>query len=208
MKNVFKKKNGDPMLNDVELAMRDFLIEKYGEEGNTLYEKTRSRLEELLLKTKNKTESQMVTLRKTIMPRIALYQVLQESGRSKDESYNIVKSYMVDVVCARMSNTFRKLDKMPFLYAIMKKNIVNNLLHGGNWEAELVNEESNTFTCYVHKCLWYDATVENDCPELCRAFCECDDINFDAFSKIDFYREGALGTGACKCDFTFTKHVK
>ncbi len=210
MKALKKSKtSGDSMINDVELDMKMFLIEKFKEdEGSAIYNETRDELEILLNKTKDKTETQMVTLRKTIMPRIALYNVLQRHGINKDEAYTIVKSYMVDVVCARMTSKFQKLNKMPFLYQIMKKNIVKSLLHGGNWEAELINDEKDTFTCHVHKCLWYDATVENGCPELCRAFCECDDINFDAFTKVDFYREGSLGMGCDKCDFKFTKSKK
>ncbi|WP_304943745.1 L-2-amino-thiazoline-4-carboxylic acid hydrolase [Vallitalea guaymasensis] len=186
--------------------MNAFLVEKFGEDkGNHLFSLQQARLEELLNKTRGKTEKQMKTLRNTIMPRIALYQILQESGIEQQKSYDIVKEYMVDVVCARMKKQFRRMEKIPFFYKIFKKNIINNLLKGGNWESELIHDDSKSFTAHVHKCLWYDATVENGCPELCRAFCECDDINFDVFKKIDFYREGALGMGADKCDFTFKK---
>ncbi len=187
--------------------MNQFLIKRFGpEKGKMLYDRQRIRLEELLHQTQGKTKGQMKTLRKTIMPRIALYQVLQEEGLTKEESYEVVKTYMVDVVCARMSGQFKKFDKLPFVYQLLKKNVLKNLLKGDNWEAELICEDKDSFTAHVHQCLWYDATVENGCPELCRAFCECDDINFDAFKKVDFYREGALGMGAEKCDFTFKKH--
>lgn len=189
--------------------MHTFLIEKFGEsKGETLFSLQQTRLEELLEGTSGKTKKQMKTLRHTIMPRIALYQILQASNIKQDEAYDIVKEYMVDVVCERMKKNFKKIEKMPFFYTILKKTIVRNLLKGGNWESELIHSDNNSFTAHVHKCLWYDATVENGCPELCRAFCECDDINFDVFSKVDFYREGALGMGANKCDFTFKKVVK
>ncbi len=189
--------------------MKIFLMETFGDEkGQIIYKKQQKRLEKLLKETTGKTKKQRKTLRKTIMPRIALYQILQEQGLSKEDAYNVVKTYMVDVVCARMSNQFKKVDKLPFVYFLLKKNILKNLLKGENWEAELIREDKEGFTAHVHQCLWYDATVENGCPELCRAFCECDDINFDAFSKVDFYREGALGMGATKCDFTFKKHKK
>ncbi len=189
--------------------MDDFLVEKFGEKrGKEIYSKQQVRLEELLDKTKGKTKNQMKTLRVTIMPRIALYQVLQEEGFSKEASYDIVKTYMVDVVCAKMVKKFRKFDKLPFLYYLLKRNIKNNLLNSDNWEVTLVSEDKNSFAMDVHKCLWYDATVENGCPELCRAFCECDDITFAAFSKVDFYREGSLGMESSKCDFKFTKAKK
>ncbi len=189
--------------------MLDFLIDKFGESsGKEIYEKQQIRLEELLAKTVGKTKNQMKTLRKTIMPRIALYQVIQEEGLTKEEAYDIVKTYMVDVVSTKMAKKFRKLDKIPLLYYLFKKNIKNNLLNNDNWQATLVSEDKNSFALDVHKCLWYDATVENNCPELCRAFCECDDILFDAFSKVEFYREGSLGMQSNKCDFKFTKAKK
>ncbi len=189
--------------------MHNFLVENFGQQrGDEIYAKQQLRLEELLAKTVGKTKQQMKTLRITIMPRIALYQVLQEEGLSQEDSYGIVKTYMVDVVSANMVKKFRKLDRIPFLYRLLKKNIKNNLLNSGNWEATLVSEDKNSFAMDVHKCLWYDATVENNCPELCRAFCECDDILFGAFSKVEFYREGSLGMDAPKCDFKFTKAKK
>lgn len=100
---------------------------------------------------------------------------------------------------------FIKLEKIPFFYRVLKKIITHSLLKGGNWEAELIHADNKRFTVHVYKCLWHDATVENGCPELCRVFCECDDINFDVFSKVKFYRQGALGMEANKCDFTFKK---
>ncbi len=186
--------------------MYDFLVDKFGESrGKEIYSKQQTRLEELLGNTVGKSKNQMKTLRVTIMPRIALYQVLQEEGHTKEEAYDIVKTYMVDVVSANMVKKFKKLDKIPFLYHFVKKNIKNNLLNSDNWEATLVSEDKNSFVMDVHKCLWFDATVENNCPELCRAFCECDDIIFGAFSKVGFYREGSLGMESDKCDFKFTK---
>ncbi len=189
--------------------MHNFLIEKFGrEKGDALYAKQRIRLEELLAKTAGKTKNQMKTLRVTIMPRIALYQVLQEDGISQEEAYAILKTYMVDVVSANMVKKFSLINKLPFVYQLLKNNIKNNLLKNDNWEATLVSEDADGFAMDVHKCIWYDATVENNCPELCRVFCECDDILFDAFTKINFYREGSLGMQANKCDFKFTKAKK
>ncbi len=191
------------------LMMHNFLIEKFGKaKADHIFAKQQIRLEELLAKTVGKTKNQMKTLRETIMPRIALYQILQEEGITKEAAYDIVKTYMVDVVSAKMVKKFKKFDKIPFVYYLLKQNIKNNLLKNDNWQATLVSEDKDGFAMDVHKCIWYDATVENGCPELCRAFCECDDILFDAFSKVDFYREGSLGMQASKCDFKFSKAKK
>ena len=189
--------------------MQNFLKDTLGKDkGKKIYSLQQIRLEELLNKTTGKTKKQMKTLRVTIMPRIALYQILQESGLEQQEAYDIVKSYMVDVVCKRMSRQFRKLDKLPFLYSIVKRYVMGNLLKGENWKAKLIHADGKSFTMHINKCLWYDATVENGCPELCRVFCECDDINFAVFSRVEFYREGTLGMGADKCNFTFRKAGK
>lgn len=190
--------------------MHNFLIEKFGEKrGNELSAFQQRRLDELVIKTKlGVTEKKKKTLRKTIMPKISLYQILQESGFKKQKAYDITKEYMIDVRCAQMKKQLKKMDKIPFFYTIFKKMMIKNFVKGGNWDVEVINADSKSFTVHVYKCLWHDATIENGCPELCRAFCECDDVNFAVFTKCKFYREGSLGMGSKKCDFTFKKVIK
>ena len=48
--------------------------------------------------TKDESEKQMKTLNQTILPRIALYKVLMETGFSKDEAYEHMRKYMIEII--------------------------------------------------------------------------------------------------------------
>ena len=60
--------------------------------------------------------------------------------------------------------------------------------------------------CYditITKCLWHDACVKFECPELCALFCDVDDVTYGGLRKIGFSRSKTLGYGGDCCDFHF-----
>ena len=57
----------------------------------------------------------------------------------------------------------------------------------------------------IKKCLWHDACVRFGCPELCRLFCDVDDVTYGGLRKIAFTRTKTLGYGGDCCDFHFYK---
>ena len=63
----------------------------------------------------------------------------------------------------------------------------------------------NYFNVTMKKCLWHDACVENDCPDLCRLFCDVDNITYANLKKLKFSRTKTLGYGNDCCDFHFEK---
>lgn len=185
--------------------MEKYLMDKFGKkQGKDSYQKTLERLRLLLEKTHGKSKTQMKTLRDTILPRIALYQILQDE-KSKEEAYQIIKEYMANVVCAEMKKKYLLIEKLPLFSLIFQRIFITTVMKSDNWKVECVRDDKNGFQANIHKCLWYDACVENGCPELTRVFCECDDINYGSFHKIRFFRTGSIGMGSNKCDFQFIK---
>lgn len=185
--------------------MEKFLLDIFGENyGTELYRKMLERLETLLTNTQGKSQTQMKTLKNTIMPRIALYQILKEE-KSKEDAFRIIEEYMTNVVCAGMKKKYLFIENLPLFSFIFKRIFITTVMKSDNWEAECVRNDKNCFKVIIHKCLWYDACVENDCPELTRVFCKCDDINYGSFHKIRFLRRGSIGMGAKMCDFQFSK---
>lgn len=162
------------------------------------------RLQLLLANTKGKSKTQMKTLKNTILPRIALYQILQDE-KSKEEAYQIIKDYMTNVVCAEINKKYLMIEKLPLFSLIFQRIFISTVIKSDNWQAECVEDDKNGFKINIHKCLWYDACAENGCPELTRAFCECDNINYGSFRKIRFSRTGSIGMGSSMCDFQFNK---
>ena len=88
-----------------------------------------------------------------------------------------------------------------------------NLVNGKEmtcFDPDLTPEEERQkgkdyYDVIIHRCLWYTACVENECPELCRLFCDVDDISYGGLKKIGFSRTKTLGYGGDCCDFHFKK---
>ena len=40
------------------------------------------------------------------------------------------------------------------------------------------NYTKDTFDVTIKKCLWHTACVENECENLCRLFCDVDDVTY------------------------------
>lgn len=186
--------------------MKKFLIEKYGkEQGKQIWYSTQQRIEVLLSDSKLATsKNRCDTLKNTILPRIALYLVLQDLPMEKADAYAVIREYLQTVVCTKMSKQYQRLENIPAFYYIFQRIFIQTTLTEDLWDATLEQKSKEDFAIDIHKCLWYDACVENKCPEICKLFCECDDENYGHLRKIGFHRTGSIGNGNEKCDFKFT----
>ncbi len=185
--------------------IKEFLIEEFEKDkGNVLFANQDNRLNEIIEGTKNKTENQMKTLAQTILPRIALYQVLLESGLSQDDVNKFLRKYMIDVVAAKKHNSTAKMEKVPGFYGIYSK-IFLKIMRTTDLQESTQKCGRDFYDITITKCLWHTACVENGCPELCRLFCDVDDVTYGGLNKIGFSRTRTLGYGGDCCDFHFFK---
>ena len=160
-------------------------------------------LVEIIKNTKNKTPNQIKMLNNTILPRIALYKALNEFY-NQDETYSIVKKYMYEVIGKNKNKSMKKMEKVPCFYFLYSKIFIHIMK---TTDLQKSNTEYNKkyYNVTITKCLWHDACVENGCPELCRLFCDVDNITYDGLKKIGFSRTKTLGYGNDECDFHFYK---
>ena len=180
-----------------------FLIQEFGnDKGNALFAKQDNRLNKIIEETKNKTENQMKTLAQTILPRIALYQVLLESELSEEDINVSMRKYMLDVVAAKKHNSTAKMEMVPGFYGIYSK-IFLKIMRTTDLQESTQKCEKDFYDINITKCLWHTACVENGCPELCRLFCDVDDVTYGGLNKIGFSRTKTLGYGGDCCDFHF-----
>ena len=87
--------------------IRSFLVEAFGNDrGDALFGAQDKMLGTLIANTKNKTESQMKTLTRTILPRIALYKALLGDGIPAADvyAYVYVQTYMPEKVAVKNIN--------------------------------------------------------------------------------------------------------
>ena len=183
--------------------IRAFLLKEFGnDKGNALFSVQDKRLNELIEDTKNKTKNQMKTLAQTILPRIALYQIFIENGLSDEDVNVFMRKYMLDVVAAKKHNSTAKMEKVPGFYGIYSK-IFLKIMRTTDLQESTQKCGKDFYDITITKCLWHTACVEHGCPELCRLFCDVDDVTYGGLNKIGFSRTKTLGYGGDCCDFHF-----
>ena len=185
--------------------IKTFLIEEFGvDNGKELFNKQEIMLNELIKNTKNKSENQMKTLVQTILPRIALYKVLSEEEFSEEDTYQYMRKYMIDKVAKKKHSSTAKMELVPGFYTIYSK-IFLKIMRTTDLQESEQNEGKNYYDITIKKCLWHTACVENSCANLCRLFCDVDDVTYGGLKKIGFTRTKTLGYGGDCCDFHFYK---
>lgn len=187
-----------------ESIMQKFLISEFGQSlGSKIYNMQQKELKTILGLTKGKSSSQMKTLENTILPRIALYKVLQEEFGEQKKAYNIVQKYMFTVVGKKINKQYSRFELMPGFFYIFRKMMVGVISKSDNWVTEVIENDSTSVKYNITKCLWYDACKENGCQELCKIFCDTDHVIYGSMKKVKFVRKGTLGLGGECCDFCF-----
>lgn len=189
------------MIIKQQKQIKTFLAESFGNDrGEKLFEMQDKALGDIIGNTKGKTENQMKTLIQTILPRIALYKSLQAEGLSEDDVYKYMRKYMLEIVAAKKHSSTTKMEIVPGFYAIYSK-VFLKIMQTTDLQESVQEHGKDYFNVTITKCLWHTACVENGCEELCRLFCDVDDVTYGGLKKIGFTRTKTLGYGGDCCDF-------
>lgn len=180
-----------------------YLIAELGEDkGKALFDSQSEILNTIIENTKGKTENQMKMLIGTILPRIALYKALQKDGFSEEDVHRYMQKYMLDIVAAKKHSSTAKMELFPGFYSIYSKTFLK-IMKTTDLQVSTQNSGKDFYDVTITKCLWHTACVENGCEELCRLFCDVDDVTYGGLKKIGFTRTKTLGYGGDCCDFHF-----
>lgn len=183
--------------------IKSYLTAELGEEnGNSLFDSQSEILNTIIESTKSKTENQMKMLIGTILPRIALYKALQKDGFSEEDVHRYMQKYMLDIVAAKKHSSTAKMELFPGFYSIYSKTFLK-IMKTTDLQVSTQNSGKDFYDVTITKCLWHTACVENGCEELCRLFCDVDDVTYGGLKKIGFTRTKTLGYGGDCCDFHF-----
>ena len=189
------------MIIKQQKQIKAFLAESFGNDrGEKLFEMQDKALGDIIGNTKGKTENQMKTLIQTILPRIALYKSLQAEGLSEDDVYKYMRKYMLEIVAAKKHSSTAKMEIVPGFYAIYS-SVFLKIMQTTDLQESVQEHGKDYFNVTITKCLWHTACVENGCEELCRLFCDVDDVTYGGLKKIGFTRTKTLGYGGDCCDF-------
>lgn len=185
--------------------IKNFLFSELDTEvAQKIFDEQNNILDKIILNTFNKTKNQLKTLKNTILPRIALYKALNNYGFSMEDSNNHMKNYMLNYIAKSKHNSMVKMEKVPGFYSLYSK-IFLKIMRKTDLQQSKQKLDAKSFDVTITKCLWHQACVENECPELCRLFCDVDNITYGELNKIGFTRTQTLGYGGDCCDFHFFK---
>lgn len=185
--------------------IKNFLFSELDTEAaQKIFDEQNNILDKIILNTFNKTKNQLKTLKNTILPRIALYKALNNYGFSMEDSNNHMKNYMLNYIAKSKHNSMVKMEKVPGFYSLYSK-IFLKIMRKTDLQQSKQKHDAKSFDVTITKCLRHQACVENECPELCRLFCDVDNITYGELNKIGFTRTQTLGYGGDCCDFHFFK---
>ena len=158
--------------------IKAFLIENFGQDrGGLLFDQQEKLCRLLIEHTGNKSKNQMKTLAKTILPRIALFKTLSEEKMPAESVYGCMRKYMIEKVAAKKHASTAKMEKVPGFYAIYSK-IFLRIMRKTDLQKSTQKHGKDFFDVTINRCLWHTACVENGCPDLCRLFCDVDDVTY------------------------------
>lgn len=189
--------------NRQQKQIRAFLAEQFGpEKGRALSAQQEREFAALLRTAGNKSFWRRQTLEQQILPCIALYKALEESGFAQAEAYRYAQTYMQEKVASGQRASMEKMERVPGFYALYSTGFCMVMRTIDLWESTQTRSK-NAFTVTIRKCLWHTACAETGCAELCRLFCEADNVTYGGLRKIGFARTQTLGCGGTCCDFRF-----
>lgn len=185
--------------------IKEFLNVEFGKDkAAALFDTQEIILNELIQNIKDKSENQKKTLIQTILPRIALYKAMLQEGFLEDDVYKYMQKYMLDIVAIKKHSSTAKMEKVPGFYSIYS-NIFLKIMRTTDLQESTQKHGKDYFDVTIKICLWHTACVENGCAELCRLFCDVDNVTYGGLKKIGFSRTKTLGYGGDCCDFHFYK---
>ena len=185
--------------------IKEFLIEEFDvDKGTVLFEKQEIILDKLIENISGKSENQRKTLIQVILPRIALYKAMLKENLAVEEVNQHMQKYMINIVAKEKHLSVVRMEKIPCFYFLYSNIFLRVVRTTDLWESTQKHGK-DYFDVTMKKCLWHTACVENGCEELCRLFCDVDNVTYGGLKKLGFSRTKTLGYGGNGCDFHFYK---
>lgn len=142
-----------------------------------------------------------------ILTSIALYEALQQYGKSEEEAYRIVSQEMWKFLDP---SQMQKLAKNSFFLPLMKKLVPFGFKKGSGvgwrytWHDDDPKDEFH-FEC--NECIYAKILGKRGLMKLGAMCCHADVINYGSLPYTDFIRTKTLCQGGDICDFRFVRHT-
>lgn len=140
-----------------------------------------------------------------ILPGLALYQVLRESGESQDSALGRVDQAF-DQLFAGDVKQMRRIGRLPFallFFRVFLKSFMRKYPPAG-WAIEWKQNSSDGIRFDMTTCFYHATLSTLGAPELTEAFCRVDDLMYHSMSRyVSWQRTTTIASGDPRCDFCF-----
>ena len=163
-----------------------------------------ARLNVLLTENADASKEKQYHLQRQILPGIAAYETLQRV-MPKEEALQIVHGYV-----ERLARTSHKqlaaLLLIPGLYRLVPGVFVKSTRSvfgpAAGFNSKELQTGNGVWRVDMMECPYHDTCAEYGYLELCRCFCDSDDISYAGLHpKLIWERSMTLGRGDDRCDF-------
>ena len=183
------------------------LKEKYGKEkADAIVSSARKHYETICSENSDEPAAYDIHTKQRIYPAIASFKAMTGAGIDRREAID----FLCDYYRWRASGkavSLKKVLKIPGLYKLMpllfKKLTPKMFGEPAGFKSIWHPEDPQWKLSFdMVKCPYQDKCTAYGCPELCRGFCEADDVCYgDMHPKLIWGRTKTLGKGGDCCDF-------
>jgi len=182
------------------------LKKKYGaEKADSIIASAWKRFEAICAENAGEPKAYDMHTKDRIYPAIACLQAMIEEGIDRNEAIDFLHEYYLWRAAGK-ARVLKKLMKLPGLYKKIPKlfSKLTPKMFGEDAGFESVwNKDAEWNLCFdMIKCPYQEKCAAYGCPELCKSYCEADDVCYgDLHPKLVWGRTSTLGKGGKCCDF-------
>jgi len=145
-----------------------------------------------------------------ILPGLALYNTLRESGESQESALAAI-DHIFEKLFSDKRAGMQKLASIPFFYNFLRFYIKPAMRQypAEGWKIDWIQNDTHAIRFNMNSCFYFDILSRYGAPELTASFCQVDDFVYeDMSSKINWQRSKTIASGEAYCDFCFAHKRK
>ncbi len=141
-----------------------------------------------------------------LLPSLALYLVLRESGYDKEEALKLT-GHMLQAGMQSSRKWMAFFGRFRFFFPLTRTT-ARRFMHGNfpqeGFDIEWVETSAKMVAFNIHGCFYLDVYRRYDVPELTRVICGLDDYIYENVSPhVRWARTQTIARGGAHCDFRF-----
>lgn len=182
------------------------LDEKYGaEKAESISASAWKHFDAICAENPNEPKAYDMHTKDRIYPAIASLRAMTEAGIDRQEAIDFLCNYYLWRAAGK-AKMFKRMLKIPGFYKKMPGwwKILTPKMFGeaAGFKSVWHEDPEWELSFDMVKCPYHEKCIAYGCPELCRAYCEADDVCYgDMHPKLVWGRTKTLGKGGDCCDF-------